>query len=261
MNRKKVITEAHPMIIGPKPHTWIDAADESTVTLNGTDVAQINDKSGNGHNFNQTTPLNQPDYTATKNGHKIMTFDGTNHYLASTEASSVWKFMNDGSAFSIFAVVYSDDTGSTSQAIAYTYNTASANVGFGIGTIDGVIGAVMRPRMDIARGVGGTTVISSPAGWDNGFPRDQYVLIGCSYENGIAGNDASWYLSNALYGSTETANAPANSNPLGTMELGKVVTGALHLKGVIAELIIYDHLLSDRQINSLRIYFNNKWAL
>lgn len=43
---------------------WFDATDPATITLNGGNVAQINDKSGNGRHAVQATAANQPVYSA-----------------------------------------------------------------------------------------------------------------------------------------------------------------------------------------------------
>jgi hypothetical protein len=55
---------------------WFDAADASTITLNGSTVSQWNDKSGNGRNVSQAVTAQQPAYDAVN---KIITFD--NDYL------------------------------------------------------------------------------------------------------------------------------------------------------------------------------------
>lgn len=44
---------------------WLDAADSSTITLNGSNVSQWSDKSGNGRNFGQSTAALQPAYSTT----------------------------------------------------------------------------------------------------------------------------------------------------------------------------------------------------
>jgi hypothetical protein len=41
---------------------WLDIADSSTVTLNGTDLVNVNDKSGMGLHFSQPTASNQPGF-------------------------------------------------------------------------------------------------------------------------------------------------------------------------------------------------------
>ena len=45
---------------------WLDAADASTITLNGTNVASWQDKSGNGYSVGQSTPANQPSYSTNR---------------------------------------------------------------------------------------------------------------------------------------------------------------------------------------------------
>ncbi|MFM6671211.1 MAG: hypothetical protein ACKPJO_13945, partial [Dolichospermum sp.] len=52
---------------------WLDAADASTITLNGSTVSQWNDKSGNGRDATQATASLQPTYA---NNALIFTADG-----------------------------------------------------------------------------------------------------------------------------------------------------------------------------------------
>jgi len=62
---------------------WLDADDASTITLNGGNVAQWDDKSGNARNATQATAASQPAYNPTGlNGKPVLTFDGTNDRLA-----------------------------------------------------------------------------------------------------------------------------------------------------------------------------------
>lgn len=44
------------------PTLWLDAADASTITLNGSTVSQWSDKSGNNRNATQTVGADQPEY-------------------------------------------------------------------------------------------------------------------------------------------------------------------------------------------------------
>lgn len=62
---------------------WLDAADASTVTLNGSTVSQWRDKSGNSRHASQATAVNQPTYAAAgQNSQNVLTFDGSNDSLA-----------------------------------------------------------------------------------------------------------------------------------------------------------------------------------
>jgi hypothetical protein len=54
---------------------WLDAADSSTITLNGSTVSQWSDKSGNTRDFSQATAANQPAYsTNALNGKNVINF-------------------------------------------------------------------------------------------------------------------------------------------------------------------------------------------
>lgn len=62
---------------------WLDAADASTVTLDGSTVSQWDDKSGNGRNASQGTSSARPVLTASAlNGLNAITFDGSNDFMS-----------------------------------------------------------------------------------------------------------------------------------------------------------------------------------
>jgi hypothetical protein len=80
-----------PAALGATLALWLDAADASTITLNGSTVSQWNDKSGNGRHASQATAANQPFYDLVGgNGKPILDFDGVNDSLdlASTFGAS-----------------------------------------------------------------------------------------------------------------------------------------------------------------------------
>jgi hypothetical protein len=52
---------------------WLDMSKESSVTLNGSTVSQVNDLSGNGLHATQPTAANQPTYAGTLNGRRVVT--------------------------------------------------------------------------------------------------------------------------------------------------------------------------------------------
>lgn len=80
---------------------WLDAADTSTITLNGATVSQWNDKSGNGRNFSQTTAVNQPTYSAAAfNAKAVVIFDG-NDVMTFTGQTGL-----NANAFSVMLVAY-----------------------------------------------------------------------------------------------------------------------------------------------------------
>jgi len=67
-----------PYELGADLALWLDAADTDTITLNGSNVSQWDDKSGNGRNASQATASFQPTYLATGfNGKPTLQTDGS----------------------------------------------------------------------------------------------------------------------------------------------------------------------------------------
>jgi hypothetical protein len=114
---------------------WLDAADASTVTLNGSTVSQWNDKSGNSRHVSQSTAGQQPTWNATGlNSKPTLVFDGSNDILLNQNAGSIGV-----THISMFVVM--------------RYVSASGeDLPFGIGTT----GSVGQVRC-FYRGSGGTT--------------------------------------------------------------------------------------------------------
>ena len=76
-----------PAALGSALALWLDAADSSTITLNGSTVSQWNDKSGNGRHVSQATAASQPTYTPNGlNGKPTLIFDGVNDHLFRTQS-------------------------------------------------------------------------------------------------------------------------------------------------------------------------------
>ncbi|MFM6723297.1 MAG: hypothetical protein ACKPJF_02345 [Dolichospermum sp.] len=99
---------------------WLDAADASTITLNGSTVSQWNDKSGNGRNAIQATANHQPSYqTQGFNGKPTVTWPNANNprHLRVNSTTSIQTF--------ICAILY----GSGSETTFADYNGLFATNG------------------------------------------------------------------------------------------------------------------------------------
>ena len=69
---------------------WLDAADADTITLNGSNVSQWDDKSGNSRHATQGSSTAQPAYvTGGSNGLNTIRFDGTNDLLTSPQSINI----------------------------------------------------------------------------------------------------------------------------------------------------------------------------
>lgn len=93
-----------PASLGSALGLWLDAADASTITLNGSTVSQWNDKSGRGFDLTQPTAANQPTYSATGlNSLPTVSSDGSD----SLSRSNVDLLRNVGQATIAIVVEYS----------------------------------------------------------------------------------------------------------------------------------------------------------
>jgi hypothetical protein len=80
---------------------WLDAADASTITLNGSSVSQWNDKSGNNRHFSQSSATWQPAYwTAAINGRNALAFDGVNDRIG--RVNDAWAYNYPVAVFAVF---------------------------------------------------------------------------------------------------------------------------------------------------------------
>ena len=99
---------------------WLDAADSDTITLNGSNVSQWDDKSGNDRHATQGTAAAQPEYLSeAQNGLNILRFNGSSHYLRNVTAELL---QNNASEFTVFFVLKA--TGSDSR-FAFLYGDDS----------------------------------------------------------------------------------------------------------------------------------------
>jgi len=90
-----------PTQLGAALALWLDASDAATVVLNGTDVAQWNDKSGNSRDFSQAVAGDQPAYSlASINGLNTLSFDGISDAIG--RVAETWAYNYPINVFAIF---------------------------------------------------------------------------------------------------------------------------------------------------------------
>jgi hypothetical protein len=88
---------------------WFDAADASTITLNGSTVSQWNDKSGNARNISQGTTANQPTYSSVNSE---IVFDGSNDILSNASVGAA-----DLVSVTLIAVIKMNSGGGTEDVL------------------------------------------------------------------------------------------------------------------------------------------------
>jgi hypothetical protein len=234
----KNIWEFDPRTI-PNCALWLDPADTSTVTLNGSNVSQLRDKSGLGYNMSQATSGNQPTYSTSLNGNRMITFT----QASSTRLSNVSfpAFIGAGAA-SYFLVEYNMTSASGNPApfgysagpnfgLIYQYNPG--NVVGGTNFISG-----FQPFRDVT---------TFDVAFYSPVPRISYLNIP-NTGSGMVG------FINGVSRSVGTQSAGTYS---GTFSVGSGTNG--FVSGNICELIVFNRSLTSSERQQVEGYLAQKW--
>jgi len=223
-------TQELPVTSGLK--LWLDASDSSTITT-ATGVSQWNDKSGQGNNVSQATTASQPAViSANQNGKDIIRFDGSNDvlirstYTGGAITQQVYTFIvckMPSTANGVYGWVYDSDASSR-----HTF----------------IVNSISSPNHQIYAGTAltGTSVDST------NFKLYSLLFNGSSSTLRRA-------KTNILSGNAGTAN-------MNGIWLGSDNGGTTYNSNVeIAEILIYDAILSDTDRDNIESYLTNKWGL
>ena len=201
----------------------LDANDASSFTFNGSDVAQWNDTSGNTNHASQGTPADQPLYVASGlNGLPVVRFDGASEYL---ELASTIDLTG---GFEIFLVTTNVTAG---DPLANGWQFSGPDRGFRINAAE---------SGELRLAVHGTSVLSAAVS----TPYED--IIGVTYSD--ASNDYVLRQTGTTTDSvTSSTEYSANSGWTSKVGASNNNSGGVirFFDGDIAELVIYDTVLSD----------------
>jgi hypothetical protein len=205
---------------------WFDASVASSVTLNGGNVSQWNDLSGNDRHATQATAGNQPSYsTAALNGRNVVVAQDSSRVLKTAAFPA-------GLPQTVFVVA---STSGTNQGI------------FQRGTVNSLHALWRDTTNFIARR--GSNLDATLAA-SNG-----YKIFTCAYQ---------LTLSRIFVGSTQgtdntgTATGAIIATDNRTLALFNL-DSILGMVGGIAEFLYYNANLSDADQNKVRSYLSKKW--
>ena len=240
----------NPSMLGPA--LWLDAADASTITLNGSTVSQWSDKSGNSRHVIQATAAAQPLYSANQiGGLPALSFDGGDFLRTALSFSLGLQF----SAFGVvkpeagtgwdnsgYRYVFSHDTAtSVTQGAAFIIGstslfdwTARDSLAFGDGYNSG--------RMPRAIG-------PVPTGTD---ARVFSLSLG---------NIESLVAVSGTLTSTRVSGTGTRTNLIAPLTLGANASGSQWLTGEIAEFLVVSNTVSLSNRQKLEGYLAHKWGL
>jgi len=205
---------------------WLDAANASTFTLNGTGVSQWSDGSGSGNHFVQATSNNQPSRTNTQNGKSVVTFDGSNDRLATASAISLGT-----GGYTVFIVGYHGGA-------------------FQVMLEGGSLNPYISSNSDNTAGFthyDGVSAVSSASG---------SYLLNTWFVLEYAISQSSRLIS---VNGTQVASGSGTSRTASIQYLGSTSAG-FYWGGRFAEVLIYQSVLTSQR-STVRKYLGSKWGI
>ena len=240
-----------PAALGPALAMWLDAADASTITLNGSTVSQWNDKSGNARHASQATAANQP--TRTLNGlggRTVITFDGADWLFNANPGA----LLRNVPGATIAAVV--NYTNLSVERIPVTAQTPSPNVRGALRALTTGLDSFFR-RLDTQPSGTGTTPVVA---YTNGtsiiqIGRADYTAgTTATFVDGTAGGTGT------LPDTGNTSNTDSATLVVGGTSTDDGVTVLVPMLGFVGEIIITNTALSTADRQLLEGYLAWKWS-
>lgn len=250
-----------PAALGSSLALWLDAADASTITLNGSTVSQWSDKSGKARHALQAVAANQPTYAATGlNGKPVLTFDGTNSTLAAGDTTT-WRFLHNGSLYTIIGV-WRPGTAATPGSQTMTALTTSDTSGASTVGQYFAFGDNFGFRYNVTSGGAGATFVSISRTYTNflgSFGNATIISLQVDPVNATAGNRLFTSINGGslIGGNTLTGNVTTANSQIPLAIGGGTTTRYL---GGMSEILIIEGNASSN-LARLQGYLAWKWAL
>lgn len=215
---------------------WLDAADSNTLTTNSSGVVSAwTDKSVGGAGTMSNT-ANQPISGAvSRNGNNVLLFDGTQ-----------WLAGN--------AVLAAGDDDYTYIAVWKSYKTAGGQVIFEQGA-----GNSQRASLLLYNGNYGFFGEYNDRNLVP-FSANEWRLSLMEVDNNLANNITIFNNETAYIGATGNPSA-LSVGTQGSRVAAKVFNNSENFQGEIAEIIVYDRILTEAERVAVQSYLNDKWAL
>lgn len=225
-----------PTDLGSSLALWLDAADSSTITLNGSTVSQWNDKSGNGRHASQPTAASQPAYTVNGlNGKPVLTFSSDTLTINTSGIPQPYNIFLLGRSNSNSVPFFLDGTTLANRVMMGHNPNVTGDIGRAF------IGS-------------GSDFFLAPSG--SSFAYNAPGILGGEF-NGIS--------SQMFANGSTVANGNAGSTAIQALTLGNryaiAAGGQTFLNGYIGEFLVVSSTLSTADRQRLEGYLAHKWGL
>jgi hypothetical protein len=226
----------------PSLNRWYDPSDSGTLTVSGSDVSAIADKSGNNFDLGQGTVGRRPQTGGTINGVACLSYD-TGDVLNS---ASITYFDGTDVPFTLFFVAQTTTTATSKFIVAITSSaTATPFYGFGHNSTGPVWRAFKRDDANTPKIIGAGTPDTNPH-------LLTFVCNGTTLTTRVDGADVD-------VGSDFNVGAiTVNRFCIGARNADSFLDG---FSGTIGEVIIDETALGSTDIDDCEAYLAAKWGI
>lgn len=228
---------------------WLDMNDLNAANAQGAAIETLVDKSGKGNDFTQATvSLRGLLKKKVKNGHSTLRFDGVDDFYDSG-TKAPWKFLNDGSDWTVITVLAASAAGIT----GFFFDSGGSDIaktGFRM---------IITGDESSLRVNNGSASVLTPS--TNVFVTEEFAVVVFRNDVDVGGPDVTVFLDGTQVSSDEKLTAYNNANPTDNMIMGRNVAGAVFFSGDIAEIIMYDSVLSTADRESIESYLASKFNI
>lgn len=269
LSRARMLTNSSPVIGMESLVLWLEATSKKSFNNRTPGKGEristwydINPQLNIKHSATQLTVSAQPTYVEDAiRGLPAIRFDGVNDSLISGKISD-WKFFQQAKDHTYFIVFKTFSSNPNNFQLPLSTSLADLISGRGMDF-------VIEDRASQGRNqqVWGTVSSSGTAVYEVTTPNDGVNLTranmaGVTYKYGRTGNDARLYVNGVLAVSLEGNGAAGSSvNSNSTLYIGADYQNSYPFNGYIAEVLVFNELLSDAELNDVQTYLSKKWKL
>jgi hypothetical protein len=247
-----------------KPKAWFKS--NKIVQLDNTAVLTWKDISGNGNDATQAVTANQPTFKINQiNGKPAVEFDGSSDRLEISSSTSTFKFLHsDLSTIFFVGKIGNSSNPDTRYGLFGSNGAGTANVGMCLYYDDrSSIPYNNRLLNLVTRGVTSTSNVNNLTS-DGALTPNQYNYIRLNGDpaNATAANRSIIQINGGslIQNNTQT-NALSTSNSTLNFQLGSVGGGSLLFLGQMAEIIIFNKLLTSGEVTIINQYIKQEYDL
>jgi hypothetical protein len=234
-----------------EPLTWLDASEEAAITLNGSDIVQIDGVDSNGESFTQGTAPDQPGYDEVNDS---MVFAGSENIATTNKA--LFNTLHESAGAIGIKVKLADANSDTLQPIFSTASNTGSSKGVFLSIDDRAIVGTNRVSLGVSNGSGGSgafaylTRSSSDFSLGDSDVTDYFTII-VEWD----GTDAKAYKNNVLLG-TQTIQTTLGT---GDSSLDPIIgeASADNFSGELGDVVIVDRKLTSEERTNLHNYLMN----